>query len=59
MSLEEASDLVTGQVQTRRDGERMVLEWRHAQPLWTQGSPFTSVILPEEEGYQLAVRPLQ
>jgi hypothetical protein len=59
MSLDDASDLVTGQLRTRHDGGRIVLEWRHAQPLWAQGSPFTSVMRLEEGGYQLEVRPLQ
>ena len=58
MSLDHFGDLVTGQIYTRRDGTQIVLEWRHARPVWAQSSAFTSVLRMQEDGYQLQVSPL-
>ena len=60
MSLDRFPDLVQGQVQSHREGPRLVLEWRHTSPQWAQASAFQSVITFEEGGsYQLAVSPLR
>ena len=58
MSLDPFADLVTGQIHTRHDSTRVVLEWRPPRPPWAHGVPFTSVLLLDEDGYQLDVSPL-
>ena len=60
MSLDRFPDLVQGQVQSQREGQRLVWEWRHTSPQWAQAYAFQSVITLEEGGsYQLAVSPLR
>ena len=60
MSLDRFPDLVQGQVQSHREGQRLVLEWRHTSPQWAQAYAFQSVITFEEDGgYQLVVSPLR
>jgi hypothetical protein len=60
MSLDRFPDLVHGQVQRQREGQRLVLAWRHTSPQWAQAYAFQSVITLEEDGgYQLAVSPLR
>ena len=60
MSLGSFPDLVRGQVQSQREGQRLGLTWRHASPLWAQAYAFQSVITLEEDGsYQLAVSSLR
>ena len=58
MSLDHFADLITGQIYTSRNGAQIVLEWRHARPLWAQSSPFRSTLRMQEDGYQLQVSPL-
>jgi hypothetical protein len=58
MSVDHFANLVTGQIYTRRDGPEIVLEWRHARPVWAQNSPFKSALRMREDGYQLRVSPL-
>jgi hypothetical protein len=60
MSLDDVRDLVMGQVITQCDGQSVLLEWQHTQPLWAQAYRFQSVITREESGgYTLEVRPVR
>ena len=60
MSLDHFSDLVRGQVQTQREGQRLRLTWRHASPPWAQAYAFESILTRDAgEGYQLTVSPLR
>ena len=60
MSLDSFPDLVTGQLHIRSNGMRVILEWRHASPPWSQNYPFASIITCEESGdYRLEVKSLR
>ncbi len=60
MSLDRFPNLVHGQLQRQREGQRLVLEWRHTSPQWAQAYAFQSVSTLEEGGsYQLVVSPLR